>query len=455
MDRPDETSGSSAAPPQASFGVLEARSASALDERGETIGPVLNPGEVAGANAEVPDTFDHGAPPRPLPARAFVEIVQPHPSDDNSTTLVQEAEPADLDEVAAPHPSELPVTEANDPAVDPLSADAAFSEIDAEASSRSLSAAELVSAGAALPEIKPHGPIEFSQLRLPDGAPAKDDNLGETIPQRMREPTLWAPPPPPAFDGLVIDRSMRPDLAPPKEEKPRVSSDYGSLIKRGVMVLAWIAAGWLALVLLLIVAYRFVNPPVSALMVQQWLTGQSVAQKWVSIEDMSPNIVRAVLLSEDGRFCDHFGIDLEAIEDAIENSDGRSRGGSTISMQVIKNLFLWPSKSYLRKAVEVPLTYVMEVVWPKRRIMEVYLNIAEWGPGIFGIGMAAQFHFNKTPRNLSEREAARLAVALPNPLVRNAGKPGPGLQRLANAIQVRMRLAPSNQLSCVLPKRRI
>ncbi|HEY8129912.1 MAG TPA: monofunctional biosynthetic peptidoglycan transglycosylase [Hyphomicrobium sp.] len=434
MDRPDETSGSSAAPPQALFGVLEAQS----------------------APPQAPDTFDRGPPPRPLPARAFVEIVQPPVSDGDSAKSASPAtELADLAEVAAPHLSELPVAETNGPAADPLSADAAFSAIDAEASSRSLSAAELASAGATLQEIKPHRPIEISQVRLPDGAPAKDDDLGETIPQRMLEPRLWAPPPPPAFDGLVIDRSMRPDLAQPKEEKPRVSSDYGSLIKRGAKVFAWIAAGWLALVLLLILAYRFVNPPVSALMVQQWLTGQSVAQKWVSIEEMSPNVVRAVLLSEDGRFCDHFGIDLEAIEDAIENSDGRSRGGSTISMQVIKNLFLWPSKSYLRKAVEVPLTYVMEVVWPKRRIMEVYLNIAEWGPDIFGIGMAAQFHFNKAAKNLSEREAARLAVALPNPLVRNAGKPGAGLQRLANAIQVRMRLAPSSQLSCVLPKRRI
>lgn len=398
---------------------------------------------------------DWQPPPRPLPARAFVETVPVAVGlRDEGPFAASGAEQAVPDEVAAPPLSEPLVAETNGAALEPLSVDAAFSEIDAEASSRSLSAVELAIAGA-LEEIKPHEPIEISELRLPDGTAAKGDNLGETIPQRMLEPRLWAPPPPPAFDGLVIDPSMRPGILPPKEETPRVSTDYGSLIKRGAKILAWIAAGWLALVLLLILAYRFVNPPVSALMVQQWLTGQSVAQKWVPVEDMSPNIVRAVLLSEDGRFCEHFGIDFEAIEDAIENNDGRSRGGSTISMQVIKNLFLWPSKSYLRKAIEFPLTYVMELVWPKRRIMEVYLNIAEWGPGVFGIGMAAQFHFNKTPRNLSEREAARLAGSLPNPLVRNAGRPGPGLQRLANAIQVRMRLAPSSQLSCVLPKRRI
>ena len=171
---------------------------------------------------------------------------------------------------------------------------------------------------------------------------------------------------------------------------------------------------------------------------------------------MSPNIVRAVLLSEDGRFCEHSGIDFEALEDAVERAgSGSPRGASTISMQVVKNMFLWPSKSYLRKAIELPLTYVMELVWSKHRIMEVYLNIAEWGPGIFGVGSASEFYFRKPARNLSERDAARLAVALPNPLVRNAGKPGPGLQRLANAIQVRMRLAPSSQLACVLPKRRL
>jgi monofunctional biosynthetic peptidoglycan transglycosylase len=234
---------------------------------------------------------------------------------------------------------------------------------------------------------------------------------------------------------------------------PRSPRNYWSIVRRGAKLVAWIVIAWLALVVTLIVAYRFVNPPASALMLQYWLTGQSAAQTWVPFDDISPNVVRAVLLSEDGRFCQHSGIDLEAIEAAIENSDGRSRGGSTISMQVVKNLFLWPSKSYLRKAIELPLTFLMEFVWSKRRIMEVYLNIAEWGPGIFGIGAAAGYHFDKPARNLSVRDAARLAASLPNPLVRNAGRPGPGLQRLAYAIQVRMRLAPSSQLSCVLSRR--
>jgi monofunctional biosynthetic peptidoglycan transglycosylase len=163
--------------------------------------------------------------------------------------------------------------------------------------------------------------------------------------------------------------------------------------------------------------------------------------------------VRAVLVSEDARFCYHNGVDYVAIENAIEDAEnGNLRGASTISMQVVKNLFLWPSKSYLRKAIELPLTYVLELFWPKRRIMEVYLNIAEWGPGIFGIEEAAQYHFHKHAKSLGMRDSARLAVALPNPLKRNAGKPGPGTRRLANAVRVRMRLAPSRQTACIWPK---
>jgi monofunctional glycosyltransferase len=463
MDRPDETSGLSAAPFSAprsdqepNSGIPDVEIAPALLMAPPLPLPAWRIGlNGAAAVAENIRSVEDWQPPRPLPARAFVTAV-PAAADTGDEVAFSAliTEPALSYEVAVPPLPQLPVAElAGDGAMARVPIDPALSEGNTEASSPSLSPVESAIANA-LREIKPHQPIEISELRLPDGTAAKDDDLGETVPRRMLEPRLWAPPPPPAFDGLAIDPSMRPELRPLEQQTPGVSTDYGSLIKSGARLLARIVVGWLALVLLLIVAYRFINPPVSALMVQQWLTGQSVAQKWVPMEDISPNVVRAVLLSEDGRFCEHFGIDFEAIEDAIENSDGRSRGGSTISMQVIKNLFLWPSKSYLRKAIELPLTYFMEVVWSKRRIMEVYLNIAEWGPGIFGIGAASDFHFRKSARNLSVREAAQLAVALPNPLARNAGRPGPGLQRLSNAIQVRMRLAPRSQLSCVLANRR-
>ena len=208
--------------------------------------------------------------------------------------------------------------------------------------------------------------------------------------------------------------------------------------------------GWLALVLALIAVFRFANPPFSAHMAGQWLTGQSIEQTFVPIENVSPNLVRAVLLSEDGRFCDHSGIDLDAMQVAIDRAkDGIPRGASTISMQLTKNLFLWNSKSYLRKAIEIPLTFAIEALWSKRRIMEVYLNIAEWGPGIFGVEAAARYHFNKSAVRLSEREAAQLAVTLPNPIRRDAGDPGPRVQRLAGDIQARMRAASWSATQCV------
>jgi monofunctional glycosyltransferase len=393
MDRPDETSGSSAAPPGAA---LQAAA----------------PAEAAPRRA-----FDR-QPPRPLPPRAF-----------GSQTAAARQQPVR----------------------DALSADAVFSAIDADVSSRSAAAVEAMAAEAVREIKQPRPTLDVSELALPSPSLAAGSDLGHTIPRRMFEPRFESAPQP-AFGGLQMDPSLRPSAAP-TETLPPPTRDYRAIVRRTIKLLAWLVIGWLAVVLALIVAYRFVNPPASTLMLQYWLTGQGVSQQWVAMDDISPNVVRAVLVSEDGRFCQHAGIDFDAIEEAIENTDGRARGGSTISMQVVKNLFLWPSKSYIRKAIELPLTYLMELIWPKRRIMEVYLNIAQWGPAVFGVGSAAKYHFGKSARALSARDAARLAVSLPNPLVRNAGKPGPGLQRLANAIQVRMRLAPSSQLSCVLPKR--
>jgi len=211
------------------------------------------------------------------------------------------------------------------------------------------------------------------------------------------------------------------------------------------------AAAWFAAVFLLIAAYRVVDPPMSALMLQRTITGESVAQTWVPIAAISPRLVRAVLVSEDGRFCQHWGLDFEAIEAAIARSaDGSPRGASTISMQVAKNLFLWPSKSYVRKVLEVPLTLGIEALWSKKRIMEVYLNVAEWGPGIFGAEQAARHHFGKSALRLNDREAARLAVSLPNPIHRDAGHPGPGARRLAALNIARSRGAPAAVTGCVL-----
>jgi monofunctional glycosyltransferase len=180
-------------------------------------------------------------------------------------------------------------------------------------------------------------------------------------------------------------------------------------------------------------------------MLGQWLTGTRIEQRWVPLSRISPYLQRAVITSEDGRFCRHHGVDWSEIEEAIERArDGIPRGGSTISMQVVKNLFLWPSKSYVRKALEVPLSFAIELAWSKRRILEIYLNIAEWGPGVFGAEAAARYHFGKSAAALTPSQAALLAVSLPNPIERRAGAPGPGTLRLATTIHARMMASPDN-----------
>jgi monofunctional biosynthetic peptidoglycan transglycosylase len=321
---------------------------------------------------------------------------------------------------------------AAEPSGPPLTVEEALSAIDAEVYART------TTVEAAIAEARSKGQSDRASSALP----------------RIHGPQVAAAasPRPAPIGPLVADPLVRPP-APARKPWTGDGTGYRGLAKRLLRIVGIVAACWLAVVLVLMIAYRFVNPPISSLMLQRWLSGQEIRHEWADLHDISPNVVRAVLVSEDARFCYHNGIDYVAIENAIEDAEnGNMRGASTISMQVVKNLFLWPSKSYLRKAIELPLTYVLELFWPKRRIMEVYLNIAEWGPGIFGIETAAQYHFHKHAKSLGMRDSARLAVALPNPLKRNAGKPGPGTRRLANAVRVRMRLAPSRQTACIWPK---
>ncbi len=231
--------------------------------------------------------------------------------------------------------------------------------------------------------------------------------------------------------------SWQPDAttAPPLEPTDR---DYRDLFRRGVRVAVLVFCGWLIAVLLLIVAYRFINPPFSMLMAQQFLTGTAIHKQWMPIERISPNLTRAVIVAEDGRFCDHWGVDFIEAANAIRRaSDGYPRGASTITMQVAKNLFLVNTKSYLRKMVEIPLTFAIELAWPKWRILEVYLNVVEWGPGVFGAEAASQSHFGRSAAGLTSRQAAQLAVSLPNPIVRDAGSPGPRTAHRASVIQAR------------------
>ncbi len=254
------------------------------------------------------------------------------------------------------------------------------------------------------------------------------------VPQRI-EPTFEAAP------ASIAAEPLTAKLAPSSETFAFLRGPW--TVRRVARLAGLAVAAYFGVILFLILLYRFVNPPTTTLMAYQWMTGTTIEQEWVPIEDISSNLLRAVVVSEDWGFCDHYGVDLAAIETALEQAgEGKiARGASTISMQVIKNLFLSQSKSYLRKAVEIPLTFVAEAVWPKARMLEIYLNIAEWGPGVFGAEAAAQHHFSKHASQLSQREAALLAAALPNPIVRDAGDPGTRTARKASVIQSRMRAA--------------
>ena len=222
-------------------------------------------------------------------------------------------------------------------------------------------------------------------------------------------------------------------------------------------IFRWLIRAALAAVLLcaaLIIAYRWLEPPGTPLMVMRWLEGARLQRSPVAIASVSPTLVRAVIAAEDNRFCTHSGIDLAAIRDAIDETEetGRQRGASTFTMQLARNLFLWPGGGFLRKALEIPIALAIDLAWPKLRIIELYLNIAEWGPGVFGAEAAARFHFGKAASALGPREAALLAVALPNPFERQAGSPGPGTLRLADNLLLRTRAAQVNA-ACVRPRR--
>jgi monofunctional biosynthetic peptidoglycan transglycosylase len=180
--------------------------------------------------------------------------------------------------------------------------------------------------------------------------------------------------------------------------------------------------------------------PVSALMAWRTLKGATVTRQWVDFNAISPHLSRSVVGSEDSKFCSHRGIDWDALQDAIDDAeDGEpSRGGSTITQQVAKNLFLWPGRSVVRKALELPLAMWIDLVLPKQRILEIYLNIAEFGPsGQFGAEAGSQFAFGHSAATLSPREAGLLAAILPNPVKRSARNPGPGVRRLSATYMAR------------------
>jgi monofunctional biosynthetic peptidoglycan transglycosylase len=201
----------------------------------------------------------------------------------------------------------------------------------------------------------------------------------------------------------------------------------------------------------LLVLWRFAHP-VSTLMLVRYATGEPVDRQFKPLRDISPALQAAVVGSEDGQFCRHHGVDWGALREVLSDEDGPTRGASTIPMQVIKNLFLWPSRSTVRKGLEIPMALVLDFVWTKQHVLQTYLNIAEWGDGVFGAEAAAQHYFRKSAAALTASEAALLATSLPNPKLRNAARPSPSQRRLASHVQHRMaRMGP--YLDCLRTSR--
>ena len=203
--------------------------------------------------------------------------------------------------------------------------------------------------------------------------------------------------------------------------------------------------------LLLLPLYRYVNPPVTTVMLLKRLGGAPIGRQWVALENISPHLVRSVLSSEDARFCEHNGIDWVELENALGAAEegGRLRGASTITMQTVKNLFLWAERDWLRKILEAPLALYADFVLSKKRIMEVYLNVAEWDTGVYGAEAAARSYFAVSAADLSPSQAARLAAILPAPGERDAADPGPQTRRAAERIQARAEQS-GPYVTCVL-----
>ncbi|OIQ33839.1 MAG: monofunctional biosynthetic peptidoglycan transglycosylase [Roseobacter sp. MedPE-SWchi] len=197
-------------------------------------------------------------------------------------------------------------------------------------------------------------------------------------------------------------------------------------ILRGVLSFALIAT-------LLVLLFSVVNPPSTHTIWSEKRRLGDVDQEWVPIEDIAPVLARSVVAAEDARFCQHWGIDVRAIRAAL--AEGGRRGGSTLSQQVVKNVFLWQGRSWGRKALETLLTPLVEAIWSKRRILEVYLNVAEMDEGIFGAEAAARHYFGVGPDALTARQAALIAAVLPNPKQRSAARPSAKVKRRAAGIR--------------------
>jgi monofunctional biosynthetic peptidoglycan transglycosylase len=206
----------------------------------------------------------------------------------------------------------------------------------------------------------------------------------------------------------------------------------------------------LVLIPLVLTPLYAVVAPVSTLMIYERVVHGPIDRQWVPLDRIAKPLVAGVVMSEDGQYCSHRGVDWAELNKVLDDPDGPPRGASTIAMQTVKNLYLWTSRSYIRKAFEIPLALYADAVLGKRRLIEIYLNIAELGPGIFGAEAAARHYFGRPATALGEMQAALLVAALPNPAVRNPAQPGPRLEARARTIAERARKA-GGYIDCLYP----
>jgi monofunctional biosynthetic peptidoglycan transglycosylase len=243
--------------------------------------------------------------------------------------------------------------------------------------------------------------------------------------------------------------AKRPKSSIPRYKRKRRS---GSLIGRIVGWIVKLILAFLIISVLWVLAYRFVNPPITITMIGDMFAGRGATRDWMPIGQIDRDMVRGAIAAEDGKFCSHHGFDFEAIEDAMKRnaSGGRIRGGSTISQQAAKNAFLWQGGGYARKGVEAWFTFLIEHLWGKRRIMEVYLNLAETGIGTYGVNAGAERYFGHDASAMSATEAARIAAILPLPKERAAIAPKGFTRRYGNTIAARVPVVARDGLdACV------
>jgi monofunctional biosynthetic peptidoglycan transglycosylase len=219
-----------------------------------------------------------------------------------------------------------------------------------------------------------------------------------------------------------------------------------AMLRRLGRIMLWGIGGFVICSIVLVMLYRVLPPPGTPLMLLRLVEGYGIHKSWRSFDEISANLVRAVMASEDARFCRHHGFDWSAVGtawDRYQSGRGRLLGASTISMQTAKNVFLWPGRDWLRKALEAYFTVLIEFAWGKRRIMETYLNVVEWGRGLYGAEAAAQYYFHKPTAALTADEAVRLAAVLPDPLDWSPRRPGRRLLARGTSIHANMPAVPT------------